>query len=75
MIYALNKDGVKIGVYEAIKGEIYTCPICNNRVILRQGGTNIEHFSHNSDSCKDKWNYDMSKWHKRMQDYFPKESQ
>ena len=75
MFYALNEDGTRVDAYEANKDENYTCPICNNRVILKQGKVNINHFAHESSVCEDNWTYDMSKWHKRMQSYFPKESQ
>ncbi len=75
MFYALNKDGIRIDAYEADKNEQYTCPICNNRVILKRGSVNIDHFAHEANVCEDTWNYDMSEWHKRMQNYFPRESQ
>ena len=74
MFYALNKAGIRIDAYEADKNEQYTCPICNNRVILKRGSVNIDHFAHESNLCEDNWNYDMSEWHKRMQSYFPIES-
>ena len=74
MLYALNKDGIRIDAYEADKNEQYTCPICHNRVILKRGSVNIDHFAHESNVCEDTWNYDMSEWHQRMQSYFPKES-
>jgi hypothetical protein len=74
MFFALNKDGNRINAYEAEKNERYTCPICHHRVILKRGSVNIDHFAHESDLCKDNWNYDMSEWHIRMQEYFPKES-
>ena len=69
MFYALNKDGIRIDAYEADKNEQYTCPICNNRVILKRGSVNIDHFAHEANVCEDTWNYDMSEWHKRMQNY------
>ena len=74
MFYALNKDGDRIEAYDANKDEKYTCPICGNRVILKRGSINIDHFAHELNECEDNWNYDMSEWHKRMQNYFPKES-
>lgn len=75
MFFALDKGGNKINAYDASKEEKYTCPICGNPVILKRGMVNSDHFAHQSSECEDKWNYDMSEWHKRMQNYFPKESQ
>ena len=75
MFYALNEKGIRIDACEAVKGQNYFCPICNNRVILKQGSINIDHFAHESNVCEDNWNYDMSGWHKRMQNYFPKDAQ
>ena len=59
MFYALNKDGIRIDAYEADKNEQYTCPICNNRVILKRGSVNINHFAHEANVCEDTWNYDI----------------
>lgn len=75
MFYALNKDGKRVEACDADRNEQYTCPLCNNRVILKRGAIKIAHFAHESNLCEDTWNYDMSEWHKRMQNYFPKESQ
>ena len=75
MFYALNKNGTRVDAHEATKDENYTCPICHNSVILKKGTVNIDHFAHESNVCEDDWTYDMSTWHKRMQNYFPKESQ
>lgn len=76
MFCALDSCGNRIYADEANKGEKYTCPICNHPVILRRGQVNIDHFAHESnDECVDDWKYDMSEWHRRMQNYFPKESQ
>lgn len=75
MFYALNENGQRITADEANKEEKYICPICNNHVVLKKGLINISHFAHEHNVCKDTWNYDMSEWHKRMQNYFPKECQ
>ena len=72
MFCALDSCGNRIYADEANKGEKYTCPICNLPVILRRGEINIDHFA---DECVDDWKYDMSEWHKKMQNYFPKEAQ
>ena len=75
MFYALDKDGFRIDAYEANKQDAYICPICGKHVILKRGEINAAHFAHMSDMCEDNWNYDMSEWHRRMQSFFPKESQ
>ena len=75
MFYALNKDGQRIDAYEAKHDEKYVCPICHNPVILKKGLINVAHFAHESNECIDDWNYDMSEWHKRMQNCFPKDAQ
>ncbi len=75
MFYALDKDGQRINAFDANREEKYICPICKQRVILKRGSINIDHFAHESNTCEDHWNYDMSEWHKRMQNYFPKECQ
>ena len=75
MFYAINKDGLRIGAYEADDNDEYMCPVCNNHVILKRGSVNIAHFAHEAHKCEDNWNYDMSEWHKRMQNNFPKDSQ
>ena len=75
MFYALDSDGMRVDADGANRDEKYTCPICSKTVILKQGQVNIAHFAHESNECDDYWNYDMSEWHKRMQNYFPKESQ
>jgi competence protein CoiA len=75
MFYALNTKGVRIDAYEADEKEKHVCPICKNPVILKRGSINIAHFAHESNQCEDAWNYDMSEWHKRMQNYFEKDCQ
>ena len=75
MFYALNTKGVRIDAYEADEKEKHLCPICKNPVILKRGSINIAHFAHESNQCEDAWNYDMSEWHKRMQNYFAKDCQ
>ena len=75
MFYAINKDGVREDAYEAMINECYTCPVCGEEVLLKRGEVNVPHFAHKANVCNDRWNYDMSEWHKRMQNYFPKECQ
>ena len=71
MEFAVDCTGKRIHASEAIKEKEYFCPLCDNKVILRQGEINIEHFAHIK-KCDDNWHYDMSEWHLEWQKQFPK---
>lgn len=73
MQIALNEKNARIMAYDANKEGDYRCPLCGGAVILRQGSINIWHFAHKERECADKWHYDMSEWHFRMQAHFPEE--
>lgn len=75
MNIAVDKCGNRVCADDAVKGEQYFCPICHEKVILRAGEVNIHHFAHVSGHFCDGWDYDMSEWHHKMQDCFPKENQ
>ena len=70
MEFAINDVGKRIHASSADKNEEYFCPICNQKVILRKGVTNVEHFAH-ATQCTDNWHYDMSEWHSQWQAQFP----
>lgn len=74
MFIARNKDGHLIDVEEAERSGEYRCPACNAPVIIRDGLVNATHFAHAVGNCTDNWNYDMSEWHRRIQNFFPKEA-
>ncbi len=73
MFIAIDSNGVRIDSSDAIKDEIYFCPICHAEVQLKKGEINAPYFAHLMGTCSDTWNYDMSEWHKKMQGFFPKE--
>lgn len=73
MFVANDKDGCRVWAGEADKGEEYFCPACNAPLIYRDGPLNAPHFAHKANACSDPWNYDMSEWHREMQELFPKE--
>lgn len=73
MQIAIDENNVRITAPNAKTAKKYTCPICGDEVILRQGSINIWHFAHKSSECVDTWNYDMSEWHLSMQNRFPEE--
>ena len=69
MFFANDKNGNRVYAEEAIVGGKYFCPTCNTELILKPGIERQAHFSHKV-SCSDKWHYEMSEWHQRMQGYF-----
>ncbi len=70
----INKN--RISAKEAIKGEEYRCPLCDEKLELRQGEVRIPHFAHwKNRACIDSWSHDMSEWHYTWQDQFPTEQQ
>lgn len=75
MQFAIDKSGNRINAYDASEYNTYKCPTCSGEVILRCGEINIWHFAHKACECIDRWNYDMSEWHQKMQGYFDKEHQ
>lgn len=76
MFFALNSDGRRIyaGAVEKSNEQQYFCPVCRQPVILRKGAINASHFAHTGSQCPDSWHYDMSAWHKEMQEQFPEET-
>lgn len=76
MFYALDSGGRRIYAEFAEKAanQQHFCPICHNPVILRKGEINAPHFAHLHNQCPDSWQYDMSEWHKEMQERFPEEN-
>lgn len=74
MKFALDHSGDRVYAYDASKQEEYFCPICRQKVMLRKGKVNVEHFYHKS-KCDDTWNYDMSEWHSEWQQQFPQKNQ
>ena len=73
MFFALNSDGRRVyaEAVEKTDGQKYFCPICHGLVVLRKGTINAAHFAHKDSQCSDSWHYDMSVWHKEMQERFP----
>ncbi len=80
MFFALDENNNRV---YAEDGEFKhcTCPACGSPVIQRRGDTNRHHFAHDprkriNVKCPYDYNADyknMSEWHIRMQEYFPKE--
>lgn len=73
MFIAINKKGERVYSDDANRQEEYFCPICNGKVIYKSGDLRCPHFAHESNECYDDRDYDMSEWHKKMQEYFDEE--
>lgn len=72
MQIALDEIGNRVLADDAEKGNQYFCPVCRREVNICQGRIKIPYFAHRAnDSCADSWNYDMSEWHRSMQERFP----
>ena len=73
MFIAIDSNGNRTDSNEANKETKYFCPICGEDVKLKKGKINAPHFAHQNGACSDNWNYDMSWWHRKMQNYFSQE--
>ena len=77
MFTALTKDNKRISIENAIPGESYRCPVCDNPVVVKAANSNNvrTHFAHKRNSlCLDDWKHDMSDWHFEWQSKFPIEN-
>ncbi len=75
MFTALDKNGDTVWFDDASKTEEYFCGCCGNRVVFRKGTKKLPHFAHpKGTECVDRWNYEMSEWHKSWQEQFPLET-
>lgn len=75
MTIAHDEKGNRVSVNDAVKGQKYFCPLCGAEVIPKQGEIVSWHFAHKSKGDCDNWTYDMSEWHMRMQNRYPKDWQ
>lgn len=73
MFAARDVDGTIVWATDANKIEDYFCPVCGAKMVLKAGDVNAWHFAHEANACSDTWNYDMSEWHRDMQEQFPLE--
>lgn len=72
MYYANNENDIRVDIDNAVKGECYYCPVCNNSMIIKRGKIVSPHFAHKSNVHCDPWYVKkMSYWHRRMQNKFP----
>ena len=73
MLYANNKDNIRIYADDAHKDESYFCPCCEQKMILKKGKIREPHFAHKGKQCDDWYSENKGPWHRGMQNYFPKE--
>lgn len=76
MFVAIDTEGKRVYADSAEKDTKCFCPVCNEELRLRKGGTNRPHFAHKQDTeCQYGKDQDYkSEWHIRMQEYFPREA-
>lgn len=78
MFFALDKNGDRVYAEDGVFSDC-VCPACRMPVIQKKGEYKRHHFAHKrkASACPFENNGDyknMSEWHIRMQDYFPKEA-
>ena len=76
MQYAIDKQGRRVHIDSATRGEKYTCPFCHGEMIVKRGDVYAHHFAHKSKELCDPWYSDnKGEWHRAMQAKFPTECQ
>lgn len=75
MFIANDSKGNRVNIQDAIKGNLYFCPICKAPLVVKDGQINAKHFAHSIGTlCYDSWSHDMSEWHSNWQMKFPIEN-
>ncbi len=69
MFIALNHNGERVTIEEAVKSEKYICPDCHSELIQKRGSVNIHHFAHTAGGDCDSWS-EMTEWHLEWQNQF-----
>ena len=77
MFIAKDKEGNCVTIEEAVQAGEYFCPLCGGALIVKAKSSEAvsAHFAHKSRRECDSWHYDMSEWHRKWQNCFPKECQ
>lgn len=75
MQFAVDENGKRTHIGDALAGRQYFCPCCGGKTVQRRGQKNIAHFAHARGSeCSDNWHYEeMSEWHREWQEKYPVE--
>ncbi len=74
MIIALDDSGNRVVARKASKKEQYFCPLCNERLTLRQGKIRLAHFAHKIDSDCLASRINKTEWHYLWQQEFGEEN-
>ena len=78
MITALDSNGNKVDISDAVDGEKYFCECCGGLLTPRnkkhENRQRIPHFAHKDMEDCDGWSHEMSEWHIKWQKRFPLES-
>lgn len=76
MRFGRNKNNQRVCADIAIRGEEYTCPTCNQPLVLKRGKILLPHFAHFPNKpCIDSWVYDESLWQQDWQKKYPEDNQ
>lgn len=68
--YAKNEQDVFTHIDNAIKGNHYSCIVCGEPLIIKEGSKKRKHFAHKSNSKCDGESYIHKIWKKRIKDRF-----
>ena len=72
MEFALTVNRRRVHISHAKSDTDYYCPLCDNRLNLRQGVKRVKHFAHaKNTACTDRWHYEEGRWHTFWQAFFP----
>lgn len=74
MYIAIDDNGNRVHISNAIKEQNYKCPLCKDKVIIKDGSIRIKHYAHAKLQCQDDFSNDMSEWHYEWQEQFPEEA-
>lgn len=69
---AIDKLNNRVTIDETVKGEVYFCPLCGEKISCKKGRIRKHHFAHMPNSNCHDWG-DMSDWHWEWQELFPKD--
>lgn len=77
MFIAIDTEGKRISIENALDEIKYFCPICGKPLKIKAKNSldMRTHFAHMPNAlCSDEWSHDMSEWHYQWQYKFPQEN-
>ena len=76
MFFANNVYGMRTYIDDADAKQTYFCPVCKEPMLQKRGKIMSHHFAHKAKGACDPWySGKMSAWHKKMQNFFPRQCQ